>query len=275
MTQSKKETNYDDRLKSFKAIKLSDQEKRNIHENMIESVEKSERATIKWSIRPVLNTILTGIVLVIGGYFLVNQVIFSEEGKPAQENEVVQTPYTEIEQEISDVLQTPVYIPYHDNLPVKTAYFMMETVGSAERGEIERKHGPAVIGYSKLDADQSDAAEFERVTKLEQSKVPPYEFIHGDYLKAEKYKAAIVIMSEKTNRKDLIHSALYGDERIIAGFSVKFRVIDTGPPLNHKAYNYSFKLKDTVYLYTFQAKYVSEEEAYKFVEKSLKQIRKR
>ncbi|RFB10193.1 hypothetical protein DZB84_23200 [Bacillus sp. HNG] len=275
MKQSKKETVYDDSLKSLQNITLTAQEKSEIHLKMIESVEKSDRRNKIWGIRPIFNAILTGILLFIGGYFLVNQVIFSEEGNLGHENAEVQSPYTEIENKVSDVLQAPVYIPYHENLPLRTAMFIMETTSTEEGEVIGRKHGAAIIGYSTLEADQADAAEFERLKEQGRLKLAPYEIVYGDFLKAEKYKATIAIMSEKTSRKDLIYSALYGEERIIAGHTVKYRVVDTGSPLNDKAYYFSFKLNNAVYVYTFPEKNVTEEAAYSFVEKSLKQILKR
>ncbi|MEH7236852.1 hypothetical protein [Bacillus sp. JJ1562] len=275
MKHSIEETKYDDTLKGLQNIKLTTQEKNDIHVKMMESVETSKRGKINRDMRPIFNAILSGILLFIGGYFLVNQIIYSEEGKFGREHEEIQSPYTEIEQEISDVLQSPVYIPYHENLPVRTAMFLIETTGSVEREEIERKHGSAVIGYSKLEADQADAAELERLKELGAHKYAPFEFVYGEFLKPEKYEATIFIMSEKASRKDLINSAFYGKERIIAGHTVKYRVIDTGSPLNAKVYRFSFKVDNTFYSYTFPSRNVTEEAAYTFVEKSLKQILKR
>ncbi|MFS0820592.1 hypothetical protein [Bacillus sp. 1P02SD] len=275
MKLSEEETIYDGALKSFQNIKLTAQEKSEIHLKMLESVEKSDRRKIRWHIRPIFNVILAGILLFIGGYFLVSKVILSEEGKIGQENVKVPSSYTDIEKQISDVLQTPVYIPYHENLPLRTAMFIMETTSTEEGEVLERKHGAAIIGYSTIEADQADAAEFERLKEQGRPKLAPYEVIYGDFLKAEKYEVTIAIMSEKSSRKDLIYSVLYGEERIIAGQTVKYRVVDTGLPLNDKAYHFSFKLNNAVYVYNFPVKNVTEEAAYTFVEKSLKQILKR
>lgn len=163
MNQSKEETKYDDTFKSFQNIKLNNQEKRDIQIKMMKSAEKTKRGEINWNRCPFFNTILAGLLLFLGGYFLINEVILSEEGKRGHENGEFESPYIEIEKEISDILQTPVYIPHHEDLPVKMVMYLISTTSRTDGEVIDQKPEAAVIAYSHLDADESDAAELDRL----------------------------------------------------------------------------------------------------------------
>ncbi|MFC4323060.1 hypothetical protein [Litchfieldia salsa] len=275
MSQSKEDTKYDNTFKSFQNVKLDDKEKREIYLKVSESVNKSKSGKLSWHIRPVFNTILAGMLLLIGGYLLVNEIIFSEKGNQSQENEESKNPYIEIEEKISDVLQASVYIPYHEDLPLKMAMFMVSTTSTVEGEELERRYVAAVIAYSHLDSDELDTAEWDRLKEIIRPPgTEPFELVYGDFLINEKHEATIVIFNEKTIQKDLRNSVLYGEEKIIAGHPIKYRVIERELPEEETIYSFSFKMDHTIYQFTFPVEKLTEEDATAFVEKSLKQILK-
>lgn len=265
MNKHNEETKFDDTFKGLQRIDLDGEDKAVIHTKIIETIEQAKSQKVKWDNQKVLTTVFSGILIIFAGYFLAAFV----ENNYQSADQRFKSPYTDLEKELSDVMKTPVYIPYHKDLPLKMSILMMEIMDLGE-GEIRRKPVVAGLAYSNLDADEADAKEFEKIK--EQKYGAPIELLYGDFIKNEKHKAYIHILSREVSSRSLINYFLYGDKKTIAGHTVIYKVIEdkTG-----KFMSFSFKYdNNTIYVFVFPLNQVTEDFAISFVEKSIKQIKR-
>ncbi|KQL18201.1 hypothetical protein ACFFHH_00410 [Cytobacillus solani] len=265
MNKHNEETKFDDAFKGFQSIDLDGEDKSMIHTKMIKSIEKAKSRKVKWNKQSVLTTVLSGILIIFAGYFL---AVFVENDNQSAD-EKVKSPYTELEKQLSDALKTPVYIPYHKELPLKMSILMMESMIVGEK-IIERKPTVAGLAYSNLDADEADAKEYEKITEPGVKGGAPIELLYGDFIKNEKHKAYIHILSREVSTRSLINYFLYGDKKTIAGHTVIYKITEdkTG---NYMSFAFKYD-NNTVYVFAFPLNKVPEDFAISFVEKSIKQI---
>lgn len=265
MNKHSEETTFDDAFKDFQRIDLDDEDKAVIHTKLIKTIEQAKGRKVKWDKQKVLTTVFSGIFIIFASYFL---VVFVENNYQSADQKV-KSPYTDLEKELSEAMKTSLYIPYHKDLPLKMSYLMMESWGVGEE-IIESKAAVARLAYSNLDADEADAKEFERINEPGVIGGEPIELLYGEFIKNEKIKAYIHILSLEVSSKSLINKFLYGDKKTIAGHTVSYRVIGdkTGEFMS-----FTFKYdNNTIYVFVFPINKVTEDFAISFVEKSIKQI---
>ncbi|MDF0727625.1 hypothetical protein PY093_13105 [Cytobacillus sp. S13-E01] len=72
----------DETLTRFQKIELNEEEKREIHLKMMNSLEKTKPRKKMWDVRPPdLSTVLAGILFIAGGYHFASETIFFRECK--------------------------------------------------------------------------------------------------------------------------------------------------------------------------------------------------
>lgn len=276
MTHEKDENRLDRTLKGYQEIRMDEEGKRKLHERVMGSVRQPEkRQQRRWDMRPVFSFMLAGLLLVVGGYFLATELIFTEDtekgltvedeketGVEAGNGGV--TPYTSLEKAASAKLGTDVHIPFHADVPLQTAFIMHD--GYLLNGEEEYLGDPimAAFVYSTLEAGDEEG-ESEELRKLSKST----DLIYGEFLLNDKHMVGLNILNGETSHIDLINSNLIGEEKTIAGKTVYYRhrvnsFTDT--------FRISFRVDEDVYAFYFNAERVTESYAYAFVEKSLKQM---
>ncbi|WP_313804006.1 hypothetical protein [Cytobacillus sp.] len=266
MNKHNEETKFDNSFKDFQRIDLDGEDKAVIHTKIIETIEQAKSRKVKWDKQKVLTTVFSGIFIIFAGYFLAAFV----ENNYQSADQKVKSPYTDLEKELSDAMKTPVYIPYHKDLPLKMSFLMMDSRGVGEE-IIESKAAVASLAYSNFDADKAGAKEFKRINEPGVIGGEPIELLYGEFIKKEKIKAYIHILSLEESGKSLINKFLYGDKKIIAGHPVSYRVI--GDKIIGEFMSFTFKYdNNTIYVFVFPLNKVTEDFAISFVEKSIKQI---
>ncbi|TYS67628.1 hypothetical protein FZC76_13720 [Sutcliffiella horikoshii] len=275
MTHEKDESRLDRTLKGYQAIRMDDEGKKEIHERVMESVRQPEkRQQRRWDMRPVVSFMLAGFLLVIGGYFIATELIFSDDTEKSLTVDETETsvetgngevtPYTSLEKAVSAKLGTEVKIPFHADVPLRTAFIMHD--GYLLKGEEEYLGDPvmAAFVYSTLEVDDEEG-ESEELRKLSKST----DLIYGEFLVNDKHMVGLNILNGETSHIDLINSNLIGEEKTIAGKTVYYSQRKNSIP---DTFRISFRVNEDVYAFYFNAERVSESYAYAFVEKSLKQI---
>ncbi|WP_226682819.1 hypothetical protein [Sutcliffiella horikoshii] len=274
MTHEKDESRLDRTLKGYQEIRLDEEGKKELHSRVMGSVRQPDkRQQRRWDMRPVVSFMLAGFLLVVGGYFLANELIFLDDKNTSlsveEENDTEAvaggvTPYTSIEKAVSAKLGTEVHIPFHADVPLQTAFIMHD--GYLLKGEEEYLGDPvmAAFVYSTLEAGDEEG-ESEELRKLSKST----DLIYGEFLLNDKHIVGLNILNGETSHIDLINSNLIGEEKTIAGKTVYYRHRKNS---FSDTFRISFRVDEDVYAFYFNAERVSEGYAYTFVEKSLKQI---
>ncbi|WP_339149080.1 MULTISPECIES: hypothetical protein [unclassified Sutcliffiella] len=277
MTHEKEENRLDRTLKGYQAIKLDDEGKKELHERVMGSVRQPEkRQQRRWDMRPVVSFMLAGVLLVIGGYFLATEVIFSDTEKSLTVEDETETgldagnggvtPYTNLEKIASAKLGTEVHIPFHADVPLKVATIIKDGYIIDDEAHI----GEPVYGvfiYSTLDAGEEEKEQSDELEKRYGGVFG--DIIYGEPLVVDKHMVSLSILNGDTNHIDNINRMLIGEEKRIAGKTVYYSHRKDSIP---DSLRISFRVNDDVYTFYFNTKRVSEDYAYSFVEKSLKQI---
>ncbi|NMH73493.1 hypothetical protein HF078_10435 [Bacillus sp. RO2] len=276
MTHEKDESRLDLTLKGYQAIRMDEEGKKEIHERVMETVRHREiRQQRRWDMRPVVSFMLAGFLLVIGGYFVASELILSDDTEKSltveEENDTVVeagnggvTPYTNLEKAASAKLGTEVHIPFHADVPLRTAFIMHDGYILSDDEEFLGDPVVAALVYSTLEAGDEEGKS-EELGKLSKST----DLIYGEFLLNDKHMVALNILNGKTSHIDLINSNLIGEEKTIAGKTVYYSQRKGSIP---NTFRISFRVNEDVYAFYFNAERVSESYAYAFVEKSLKQI---
>ncbi|MGD6776957.1 hypothetical protein [Sutcliffiella horikoshii] len=277
MTHEKDENRLDRTLKGYQEIRMDDEGKKEIHERVKGSVRQREiRQQRRWDMRPVVSFMLAGFLLVVGGYFLANELIFSEDKDTSltveeQNEDVVEkgnggiTPYTSLEKAASAKLGTEVKIPFHADVPLQTAFI----INDGYILDDEEFIGDPVVAafvYSTLESGEEEEKS-EELSKLKLS--PGTDLIYGEFLINDKHMIGLNILNGETTHIDRINRNLIGEEKTIAGKTVYYSHRKDSIP---ESFRISFRVNEDVYAFYFNAERVSESYAYAFVEKSLKQI---
>lgn len=275
MTHEKDMSRLDRTLKGYQEIGMDDEGKRELHERVMESVRQREiRQQRRWDMRPVFSFMLAGFLLVVGGYLLANELIFSDNTeKSLTVNDEAETdvgasnggvtPYTSLEKAASSKLGTEVHIPFHADVPLQTAFIIDDGYFLDE----ERFRGNPVTAafvYSTLEAGEEEGKS-EELSKLSRST----ELIYGEFLLNDKHMVSLNILNGETSHIDLINNSLIGEEKTIAGKTVYYSHRKESIP---NTFRISFRVDEDVYAFNFNSERVSESYAYAFVEKSLKQM---
>ncbi|NLP52409.1 hypothetical protein [Bacillus sp. RO1] len=273
MTHEKEESRLEHTLKGYQAIRMDEEGKKEIHERVMESVRQPEkRQQWRWDMRPVVSFMLAGLLLVIGGYFLATELIFSNDTEKSltvedeNDTEAVAggvTPYTNLEKAASAKLRTEVHIPFHADVPLRTAFIIDDGYFLDD----ERFVGDPVVAtfvYSTLEAGDEEEKS-EELAKL----LRGTDLIYGEFLVNDKHMVGLNILNGETTHIDRINYNLIGEEKSIAGKTVYYNYLKHSIP---DTFRISFRVNEDVYAFYFNAERVSESYAYAFVEKSLKQI---
>lgn len=275
MTHEKEESRLDRTLKGYQAIRMDEEGKKELHEKVMGSVRQPEkRQQRRWDMRPVFSFMLAGLLLVVGGYFLANELIFNEDRDTSltveEETEADVgasnggvTPYTSLEKAASAKLGTEVRIPFHPDVPLQTAYI----IDDGYTLDDERFKGNPVAAafvYSTLEAGDEEEKS-EELSKLSQQS----DLIYGEHLVRDKSMVKLNILNGETSHIDSINHNLIGEEKTIAGKTVYYSHRKESIP---DTFRISFRVDEDVYAFYFNAERVSESYAYALVEKSLKQI---
>lgn len=275
MTHEKEESRLDRTLKGYQEIGMDIEGKRELHERLMGSVrQQGKRQQRRWDMRPVVSFMLAGLLLVVGGYFIANELVFSNNTeKSLTVNDEAETdvgasnggvtPYTSLEKVASSKLGTEVHIPFHADVPLQTAFIIDDGYFLDE----ERFRGNPVTAafvYSTLEAGEEEGKS-EELSKLSRST----ELIYGEFLLNDKHMVSLNILNGETSHIDLIDNSLIGEEKTIAGKTVYYSHRKESIP---NTFRISFRVDEDVYAFYFNAERVSESYAYAFVEKSLKQI---
>jgi hypothetical protein len=276
MTHEKDESRLDRTLKGYQEIGMDEEGKKEIHDRVMESVRQSEkRQQRRWDMRPVVSFMLAGFLLVIGGYFVASELILSDDTEKSltvddgTETDVYSlnggvTPYTNLEKAASAKLGTEVHIPFHADVPLRSAFIMHDGYILSDEEEFLGDPVVAALVYSTLEAGDEEGKS-EELRKLSKST----DLIFGEFLLNDKHMVALNILNGKTSHIDLINSNLIGEEKTIAGKTVYYSQRKGSIP---STFRISFRVNEDVYAFYFNAERVSESYAYAFVEKSLKQI---
>ncbi|MEA3318721.1 MAG: hypothetical protein U9Q88_01755 [Bacillota bacterium] len=276
MTHEKDESRLDRTLKGYQEIGMDEEGKKEIHERVMETVRQREiRQQRRWDMRPVVSFMLAGFLLVIGGYFVASELILSDDTEKSltvddgTETDVNSlnggvTPYTNLEKAVSAKLGTEVHIPFHADVPLQTAFIMHDGYILSDEEEFLGDPVMAAFVYSTLEAGDEEG-ESEELRKLSEST----DLIYGEFLLNDKHMVGLNILNGETSHIDLINSNLIGEEKTIAGKTVYYSHRKESIP---DTFRISFRVKEDVYAFYFNAERVSESYAYVFVEKSLKQI---
>ncbi len=275
MTHEKDENRLDRTLKGYQEIRMDDEGKRELHERVMGSVRQPEkRQQRRWDMRPVFSFMLAGLLLVVGGYFLANELIFLDDTEKSltveEENETEAmtggvTPYTSLEKAASAKLGTEVKIPFHADVPLRTAFI----INDGYILDDEEFIGDPVVAafvYSTLEAGEEEEKS-EELSKLKLS--PGTDLIYGEFLINDKHMIGLNILNGETTHIDRINRNLIGEEKTIAGKTVYYSHRKDSIP---ESFRISFRVNKDVYAFNFNAERVSESYAYAFVEKSLKQM---
>ncbi|MCM3618546.1 hypothetical protein M3936_13230 [Sutcliffiella horikoshii] len=274
MTHEKDESRLDRTLKGYQDIRMDEEGKRELHERVMGSVKQQDkRQQRRWDMRPVFSFMLAGLLLVVGGYFLATELIFSDTEKNLSVEDETEagvedgnggmTPYTNLEKVASAKLETEVHIPFHADVPLQTA-FIIDDGYTLDDERFKGEPVAAAFVYSTLEAGEEDA-ESEELSELSRST----DLIYGEYLVRDKHMVGLNILNGETSHIDVINSNLIGEEKSIAGKTVYFSHRKGSIP---DTFRISFKVNKDVYAFYFNAERVSESFAYAFVEKSLKQF---
>ncbi|KPB06070.1 hypothetical protein [Bacillus sp. CHD6a] len=277
MTHEKDESRLDQTLKGYQAIRMDEEGKKEIHERVMESVRhKEKRQQRRWDMRPVVSFMMAGFLLVIGGYFLATELIFSDDTEKSltvdKENDTVVeavnggvTPYTNLEKAASAKFGTEVHIPFHADVPLQTAFIINDGY-TLDDEEFIGDPVVAAFVYSTLEAGEEEETS-EELSELKLS--PSTDLIYGEFLVNDKHMVGLNILNGETTHIDRINYNLIGEEKRIAGKTVYYNHLKKSIP---DTFRISFRVDEDVYAFYFNAERVSESYAYAFVEKSLKQI---
>ncbi|MGD6873788.1 hypothetical protein ACQCU1_16545 [Sutcliffiella horikoshii] len=273
MTHEKDESHLDRTLKGYQEIRMDDEGKRELHGKVMESVSQPEkRQQRRWDMRPVVSFMLAGLLLVVGGYFLANELVFTDDTEKSmtveEENDTEAvaggvTPYTSLEKATSAKLGSEVHIPFHADVPLQTAYIIDDGY-TLDDEQFKGDPVAAAFVYSTLEADDEEGKS-EELSKLSSST----ELIYGEFLLNDKHMVSLNILNGETSHIDSINHNLIGEEKTIAGKTVYYSHRKESIP---DTFRISLRVNEDVYAFYFNAERVSESYAYAFVEKSLKQM---
>ncbi len=277
MTHEKDESRLDRTLKGYQSIRMDEEGKKELHERVMGSVRQPEkRQQRRWDMRPVFSFVMAGLLLVIGGYFLATEVIFSDKEKSLTVEEEAETgvepgnggvtPYTNLEKVASGKLGTEVHIPFHADVPLKVATIIKDGYIIDDEAHI----GDPVYGifiYSTLDAGEEEKEQEEELEKRYGGVFG--DIIYGEPLVDDKHMVSLSIANGDTSHIDDINRRLIGEEKTIAGKTVYYSHRKESIP---ETFRISFRQDDDVYAFYFNTEKVTKDYAFAFVEKSLKQI---
>ncbi|OIJ15491.1 hypothetical protein BKP35_00405 [Anaerobacillus arseniciselenatis] len=119
------QSEFDRTFQRLDTTKFNENEKKEVFSTIMHSLDHSKRKRRHTNIfNHVFSTVFVALFVLIGGYFLVTEVIF--DGQPNQG--AVYEERDELEQILSQELNSNVYVPWHEDFPAKTGIVKYSTV---------------------------------------------------------------------------------------------------------------------------------------------------
>ncbi|MGD6831330.1 hypothetical protein ACQCT5_04170 [Sutcliffiella halmapala] len=249
------ESEFDREFRSYESMEMKEADKREVYSRLMGSVELPQKKRMFMDVfNPVLSAVLAAAFLLIGGYFVANQILQEEPAR--QESPAA---YERVEQQLSDTFNKEVIIPNHPKYHAQMIW--VSYYGSYIEGSYERDRPLGVIIVYKGENSNLDETEVEKLREM------------GDFV----YGKPVIYPFEDVHseiRIDIANvNAISGEEiESIEGTRIYYNEIEME---TDKYIRYSFLLNHLTYVFSHKVTGPeSPTEARAFVTAFLKQVNK-
>lgn len=247
------ESEFDREFRNYESMEMKEADRREVYSRLMNSVEIPQKKRLFRDVfNPVVSAVLAAAFLMVGGYFVANQILQEE---PAQQTSPAA--YEGVEKQLSDTFNKEVIVPIHPKYHAQMVW--ISYYGSYIEGSYERDRPLGVIIVYKGENSNLENTEVEKLREmgdLVYGKPVIYPF--------EDYDSEIRIDIANVN-------AISGEELdSIEGTRIYYQEIETE---TDKYIRYSFLLNHLTYV--FSHKVTGPEtptEARAFVTAFLKQV---
>jgi hypothetical protein len=248
------ESEFDQELRSYESMEMKEADKREVFSRLMNSVELPQKKRLFRDVfNPVVSAVLAAAFLLVGGYFVANQILQEE---PAQQ--ASPAAYERVEQQLSDTLNKEVIIPNHPKYPAQMVW--LSYYGGSFEGrpfERDRPFG-AIIIYKGVNSNL-DETEVEKLREM------------GDFVYGKPVTNPLEYTHSEVRVEIVNVNTISGKEiESIEGTRIYYKEIEMD---TDKYINYSFLLNHLTYV--FSHKVTGPEtpaEARAFVTAFLKQV---
>jgi hypothetical protein len=245
---------FDQEFRIYESMEMKEADKREVYSRLMNSVELPQKKRLFMDVfNPVVSAVLAVAFLLVGGYFVANQIL--QEGPVQQASPAA---YERVEQQLSDTLNKEVIIPNHPKYPVKLVWLSYYG-GSFEGRPFERDRPSGATIIYKGENSNLDEGEVEKLREM------------GDFIYGQPVTNPIENAHSEIKVAIINVNAISGEEiESIEGTRVYYKEIEED---NHKYIIYSFLLNHLTYRFTHKVTGPeTPTEARAFVTAFLKQV---
>lgn len=228
------ESEFDREFKSYECMEMKESDKREVFSRLMDSVEFPQKKRLFRDVfNPVLSAILAAAFLLVGGYFVANQIIQEDPAQQARP-----AAYEGVEKQLSDTFNKEVIVPNHPKYHAQMVWVPYS--GSSMGGGTYERDRPlgATIIY-KAESNTLDNKDLEKLREMGdfvygKPVINPFNDVHSEI------------------RVDISNvNAISGDEiESIEGTRIYYKEIEMDTDryikysflLNHLTYSFSHKV---------------------------------
>ncbi|WP_417899891.1 hypothetical protein ABN702_06320 [Bacillus haimaensis] len=248
------ESEFDREFGSYESMEMQEADKREVFSRLMNSLELPQKKRLfRDFLNPVVSAVLAAAFLLVGGYFVANQILQEE---PAQQ--ASPAVYEAVEKQLSDTFNKEVIIPNHPKYHAQMIW-VPYSGSSIDGRKFERERPLGAIIIYKAESNTLDNKEVEKIREMG-------DFVYG--------KPVINPLKDVHSeiRVDISNvNAISGEEiESIEGVRIYYKEVEMD---TDKYINYRFSLNELTYV--FSHKVTGPEtptEARAFVTSFLKQV---
>ncbi|WP_223701812.1 hypothetical protein [Sutcliffiella deserti] len=220
---------YNQEFKRYESIQLDESEQREVYVRLTSSINKHKRNRRYTDIiNPIISTVLIAMFLLVGGYFVANEILKDEVEQQASYPPI----YSDLEKQLSNILNKQVVVPYHKDYPVKMVWIPYK--GNRIDGEFsDSKPLGATIVYKSDIVNDSDKNEEEIERLMEMG-----DIIYGLPVPSDHAAIRVDILNE---------NSIFGEEMKMGDTKVYY---DLQEMEHYDVIHYSFSLNHLTYVFS-------------------------